>query len=381
MKKGLSFYWKLFSATFSLSAFTFGGGYIIIPLMRKKFVEQYHWIEEEEMMDLTAIAQSSPGAMAVNASILVGYRLAGIPGTLVTVLGTILPPLIILSIISIGYTAFRDSVAVSLVLRGMQAGVAAVIVDVVITMAKTICKGKRWIPIGIMIGASIFLRLCAQNQCRLDHPGMRGFWGAGGSVERKKEKGGDPMIYLELFWSFVQIGLFSIGGGYAALPIIQRQVVEVHPWLTMTEFADVLTISQMTPGPIAINSASFVGIRIAGIGGAIVATVGCVLPSLVIVLLLAFIYYRYRKLTVIQGILDGLRPAVVGLIASAGLSILILAFWNGNPVSFSLPDIDWIAVVLFAFCLFVLRKWKPNPIYVMAGAGILGLGAYYCLLI
>ena len=153
MKKGLSFYWKLFSATFSLSAFTFGGGYIIIPLMRKKFVEQYHWIEEEEMMDLTAIAQSSPGAMAVNASILVGYRLAGIPGTLVTVLGTILPPLIILSIISIGYTAFRDSVAVSLVLRGMQAGVAAVIVDVVITMAKTICKGKRWIPIGIMIGA------------------------------------------------------------------------------------------------------------------------------------------------------------------------------------------------------------------------------------
>lgn len=80
MKKGLSFYWKLFSATFSLSAFTFGGGYIIIPLMRKKFVEQYHWIEEEEMMDLTAIAQSSPGAMAVNASILVGYRLAGIPG-------------------------------------------------------------------------------------------------------------------------------------------------------------------------------------------------------------------------------------------------------------------------------------------------------------
>ncbi|MFR2464707.1 MAG: chromate transporter [Clostridia bacterium] len=144
------------------------------------------------------------------------------------------------------------------------------------------------------------------------------------------------MIYLELFWSFVQIGLFSIGGGYAALPIIQRQVVEVHPWLTMTEFADVLTISQMTPGPIAINSASFVGIRIAGIGGAIVATVGCVLPSLVIVLLLAFIYYRYRKLTVIQGILDGLRPAVVGLIASAGLSILILAFWNGNLFLFRL---------------------------------------------
>lgn len=188
-------------------------------------------------------------------------------------------------------------------------------------------------------------------------------------------------ILLKLFWAFFQIGLFSIGGGYAAMPLIQEQVITQNHWMSVSEFTDLITISQMTPGPIAINSASFVGIRIAGIGGAIVATVGCVLPSLVIVLLLAFIYYRYRKLTVIQGILDGLRPAVVGLIASAGLSILILAFWNGNPVSFSLPDIDWIAVVLFAFCLFVLRKWKPNPIYVMAGAGILGLGAYYCLLI
>ena len=93
-------YLTLFTSTFTLSAFTFGGGFVIIPLMRKKFVEQLHWIDEEEMMDLTAIAQSSPGAIAVNASILVGYRVAGVPGALVTVLGTVLPPLIILSIIS-----------------------------------------------------------------------------------------------------------------------------------------------------------------------------------------------------------------------------------------------------------------------------------------
>ena len=98
MKKDFAFYRKLFCSTFYLSAFTFGGGYVIIPLMRKKFVEQLHWIDEEEMMDLTAIAQSSPGAIAVNASILVGYRVAGVPGALVTVLGTVLPPLIILSI-------------------------------------------------------------------------------------------------------------------------------------------------------------------------------------------------------------------------------------------------------------------------------------------
>ena len=145
-------YLTLFTSTFTLSAFTFGGGFVIIPLMRKKFVEQLHWIDEEEMMDLTAIAQSSPGAIAVNASILVGYRVAGVPGALVTVLGTVLPPLIILSIISFFYTAFRDNRIVSLVLKGMQAGVAAVIASVVITMATGVLRQKRVLPVCIMLG-------------------------------------------------------------------------------------------------------------------------------------------------------------------------------------------------------------------------------------
>ena len=102
------------------------------------------------------------------------------------------------------------------------------------------------------------------------------------------------MTLLELFWSFLQVGLFSIGGGYAAMPLIQAQVVEQHPWLTMSEFTDLITIAEMTPGPIAINSATFVGIRIAGLGGAVVATFGCILPSLLIVSILAKIYYKYK---------------------------------------------------------------------------------------
>ena len=146
MKKDFAFYRKLFCSTFYLSAFTFGGGYVIIPLMRKKFVEQYHWIEEEEMLDLTAIAQSSPGAIAVNASILIGYRLAGLFGALVTVLGTVLPPLIILSVISVAYTAFQNSLIVQLVLRAMQAGVAAVIADVVISMGWTCSRKSSGCP-------------------------------------------------------------------------------------------------------------------------------------------------------------------------------------------------------------------------------------------
>ncbi len=161
LKKDFSFYRHLFTSTFSISAFTFGGGYVIIPLMRKKFVEQFHWIEEEEMLDLTAIAQSAPGAIAVNASILVGYRLAGFWGAMVTVAGTILPPLIILSVVSLAYTAFQSSLIVKLLLRGMQAGVAAVIADVTITMGWDILKRKKPLPILIMLGS--FLAACVFN--------------------------------------------------------------------------------------------------------------------------------------------------------------------------------------------------------------------------
>ncbi len=184
------------------------------------------------------------------------------------------------------------------------------------------------------------------------------------------------MIYLELLWSFFQIGLFSIGGGYAAMPLIQRQVVDAHSWLTMTQFADIMTIAEMTPGPIAINSATFVGIQVAGIPGAIIATVGCVLPSCVIVMALAYIYYRFRGLTMVQGVLAGLKPAVVAMIASAGLSLMILSFYGQRTLPADVSQINYISVLIFGTGLFVLRKWKVNPIFVLIGAGAIGVLLY-----
>ena len=187
------------------------------------------------------------------------------------------------------------------------------------------------------------------------------------------------MIYLELFWSFLQIGLFSIGGGYAAMPLIQNQVVDLHPWLTMTQFADIMTIAEMTPGPIAINSATFVGIQIAGLPGAIVATVGCVFPSFVIVISLAYIYYRFRGLNMVQGILAGLRPAVIAMIASAGISLLILAVYGQRVLPEDLMSFDVNAIIIFLIGFLVLRKWKPNPLWVMAGSGVAGVILYSLL--
>lgn len=180
------------------------------------------------------------------------------------------------------------------------------------------------------------------------------------------------MTLLNLFWSFFQIGLFSIGGGYAAMPLIQNQVVEKQGWLTMSEFADVITISQMTPGPIAINSATFIGTRIAGLEGAIVSTLGCILPSCIIVLGFAFLYKKYRNLDHVQGVLKSLHPAVVGMIASAGLTIIIQALWGEVLTLDTILNIDFIALALIPCCIFFMRKIKLSPIFVMVGAGLIG---------
>ena len=181
------------------------------------------------------------------------------------------------------------------------------------------------------------------------------------------------MIYLELFLSFLQIGLFSFGGGYAAMPLIQGQVVNGHHWLSMTEFTDLITISQMTPGPIAVNSATFVGIRIAGIPGALVATLGCILPSCLIVTLIASFYLKYRNLSVFQSVLATLRPAVVAMIAAAGVSILTIAFWE-SKTAITLRSTHWSLVFIFIISAVLLQKYKINPILVMILAGIMNTG-------
>lgn len=156
-------YLKLFTSTFYISAFTFGGGFVIIPLLRKKFVDDLGWLQEEEMMDLAAIAQSSPGPIAVNASILIGHKVAGVPGALCTILGTVLPPLIIISIVSVFYQQIRDNAAVGALLKAMRAAVAAVIADVVITMGRNVWRNQRWFGLALMALAFIASRFLAVN--------------------------------------------------------------------------------------------------------------------------------------------------------------------------------------------------------------------------
>lgn len=182
------------------------------------------------------------------------------------------------------------------------------------------------------------------------------------------------MIYLELFWKFVQIGLFTIGGGYAALPLIKYHIVELNSYITLKEFIDIITIAESTPGPIAINSATFVGIKVAGIFGGIVSTLGLVTPSLIIVITLGVIYSKYNKLSVVKSILNTLRPVALGLISVAAVTIIILALFGSQTVDFK--SFNFITLGMFGVGLFFLRKFKLNPIWIMLGCGLIGMLIY-----
>ena len=177
------------------------------------------------------------------------------------------------------------------------------------------------------------------------------------------------MIYAQLFLAFLQIGAFSFGGGYAALPLIQAQVIEKYAWLSQSDFADLITIAEMTPGPIAVNSATFVGNLIAGIPGALCATAGVILPSCIFVTVLAFLYTKYRNLSLMQGILGSLRPAVVAMIFTAGLKILIPALFPQGLLPIASAKCNVRIAVYFLGALLLLRKTKLGPIKVMVSCG------------
>lgn len=186
------------------------------------------------------------------------------------------------------------------------------------------------------------------------------------------------MLLLKLFFAFIQVGLFSVGGGYAAIPLIQEQIVNIYGLMTLEEFSDLITIAEMTPGPISINSSTFVGTRLAGPLGAIICTLGCIIPSFIICLTLAHFYYKYRNLGGVQTVLSSLRPAVVALIGSAGVSILMLALFQADFSSFQFKDFHIIEFGLFGVSLFLLRKYKEkiSAISIIFGTGIVGTIIY-----
>lgn len=186
-------------------------------------------------------------------------------------------------------------------------------------------------------------------------------------------------LILKLFFAFIQVGLFSVGGGYAAIPLIQEQIVDIYELMSMEEFSDLITVAEMTPGPISINSATFVGMRIAGIPGVLICTLGCIIPSFCICLILAHFYYKYRTVSGVQTVLGSLRPATVALIASAGASILMLGLFRAEWKEAVLGNIRLVELGIFAAALLLLRKFKVNAVYIILGSGVVGTVIYACM--
>ena len=180
------------------------------------------------------------------------------------------------------------------------------------------------------------------------------------------------MIYWTLFLEFAKIGLMAFGGGYATLPLIQQTTVYAYPWLTEQEFVDLVTISQMTPGPIFLNTAIFVGCKLAGPVGGAIAALGAVTPSCILVSILAFLYLRHRNLSFVQHALAFLRPVVVGLIAAAVAVILSMALFHGGAPSLHSLDLVRLGIAALAFAVLRLRK-GTNPILVMLAGGVITL--------
>ena len=184
---------------------------------------------------------------------------------------------------------------------------------------------------------------------------------------------GGIMIILTLYLEFIKVGLFCVGGGYASMPLIQAVVVDGYGWMTLSEFVDIFTISQMTPGPIGINAATFCGMKVAGVPGSIAATMGFVTPSLILCIIVTRLFFKYGDIPAIRGVLNGLRPAVIALIMSAGVSFIVLALWNvetmpENPVKM----LDWRGVLMLLLTFIAVRK-KVSVIKLLAGSGVLGL--------
>lgn len=182
-------------------------------------------------------------------------------------------------------------------------------------------------------------------------------------------------MLIKLFISFFKIGLFSFGGGYAALALIQQEVVVENSWLAVGEFNDLITISQMTPGPIALNSATFVGQRVAGFPGSLAATIGCILPSAIIVGALSYFYKKYKDIDIMADVLKFLRPAIVVMILIAGLDILKTSLFDINPVAFENLNVKMLGLFIGAFIIMQKKDYDPIKVMLASGAVYLILGA------
>ena len=371
---------ELFWTFFKIGAFTFGGGYAMVALLQNEFVEEKKWVTKEEFLDMVAIAESTPGPVAVNSATYIGYKIEGTAGAAASTVAVCLPSFAVIYLISLFFDQFLRLSVVASAFHGIQVCVIYLILSAGLKMLKQLEHSVFNIVIlttvaAAMVGCSIAAVSFSSIFYIL-------FSGAAGVCSTAAAEGGEEaVIYVELFWNFLMIGALSFGGGYGMISLV-RETVLGRGWLTEGEFLSFIAVSESTPGPLAINMATFIGASQGGFWGALCATLGVVLPSFVIILLIASVLQNLMKYAGVNAVLGGVRPCVVAMILATAVNMALstLAGFAADKAGIA-PDLRSFVVFLLLWGLHALCRRKkgkaPSPIGMIllsAGLGILFWG-------
>ena len=321
----------LFKTFCRIGGLTFGGGYAMLPMLEKEVVENKKWATSEELLDYYAVGQTTPGIIAVNTATFIGYKVRGFMGALFATMGVVFPSIVIIMIIATSLQNFSKYEIVQNAFSGIRVVVAVLILNAIIKLWKSSVIDK----VGLFIFILIFI--CG---------------------------------------AFFKTGLFAIGGGLATLPFLY-DISRDYSWFDESTLADMLAVSQSTPGPIGINMATYAGFNAAGVIGSIIATIALVMPSFIIIIIIARFLNKFRESKQIEAIFYGIRPAVTGLIAVAWFEIInisILTLSKFIETKNILNLFDYKALILFIVVFFISRNSNKHPIIFLligAFAGIL----------
>ena len=376
---------SLFITFLKIGAFTFGGGYAMIALLENEFVEKKKWLEKSEFLDMVAVAESTPGPVAVNSATYIGYKIAGFAGATMSTLAVCIPSFFVIYVISLFFDQFLSLRWVSCAFRGIQVCVIYLILTAGLKMLKSIDKNTLNLTLLTLVMASMLC--CSITAVSFSSVFYILICGAVGLVvfflrKIRKGDGKKVMIYLRLFLNFLMIGALSFGGGYGMVSLV-RETVLSNGWLTENEFLNFIAVSESTPGPLAVNMATFIGSTQGGILGSFVATLGVVLPSFLIILLIASALKNLMKYAPVNAFLSGVRPCVVAMILATALSMALSTLFGLTDLQAGFaPDLRSIAVFAMLGATHLIckkiRKTAPSPILMIlfsAGLGIL----FWCI--
>ena len=353
---------ELFGTFFKIGAFTFGGGYAMVALLEHEFVEEKRWLTREEFLDMVAIAESTPGPVAVNSATYIGYKLAGVAGAAASTLAVCLPSFGVIYLISLFFDRFLQLTVVANAFKGIQACVIYLILSAGVKMLKNLQRtpfntAVVAVVLAAMVGCSVLAVKFSSICCILFCGAARGADLRGRADEKERRH---KMILLQLFWNFLVIGAVSFGGGYGMISLV-RETVLGHGWLTESEFLSFIAVSESTPGPLAVNMATFIGASQAGLAGSFAATVGVVLPSFVIILLIAAALHSLMKYAGVNAFLAGVRPCVVAMILATACTMGLSTLGGFTTVSGGFaPDMRALAVFALLGILHFAYKRKKR---------------------